>query len=151
MCVGGSHLNLKILRMVQYFSPPPSLFNKGTGALLHPLSSSLIQHTSRVHTTWHIQCIMYWTGVLNWTGICTGLVFCTGMASPVHTTHQFNTYNTSVQYIQHTSPVHTTHQSSAYNTPVQHIDGWISSKMKNGVAKSPEYRKDVFSLKDMWV
>ena len=39
--------------------------------------------------------------------------------SPVHTTHQSSTYNTPVQYIQHTSPVHTTHQSSTYNTPVQ--------------------------------
>ena len=36
-------------------------------------------------------------------------------------THQSSTYNTPVQYIQHTSPVHTTHQSSTYNTPVQYI------------------------------
>jgi hypothetical protein len=100
---------------------------------------------------WERYIPVYWTGVLNCTGICTGLVFWTGMASPVHTTHQSSAYNTPVQYIQHTSPVHTTHQSSTYNTPVQHIDGWISSKIKNGVAISPENRKDVFSLKDMWV
>ena len=85
--------------------------------------------------------------------------------SPVHTTHQSSTYSTPVQYIQHTSPVHTsyntpvqyiqhtslvhtTHQSSTYNTPVQsiqHMDGWISSKIKNGVAISPENRKDVYT------
>ena len=41
--------------------------------------------------------------------------------SPVHTAHQSSTYNTPVQYIQHTSPVHTTHQSSTYNTPVQYM------------------------------
>ena len=69
---------------------------------------------------------MYWAGVLDWYG-------------------QSSTYNTPVQYIQHTSPVHTTHQSSTYNTPFQYIqhtsptqDGWVSSKIKNGVAVSPE-------------
>ena len=41
--------------------------------------------------------------------------------SPVHTTHQSSAYNTPVQYIQHTSPVHSTYQSSTYNTPVQYI------------------------------
>ena len=104
----------------------------------HPLSSPLIQHISGVHTTQQIQCIMYWTGVLNWTGICTGLMCWTGMASPVHTTHQSSARNT-------------THQSSTYNTPVQHMNGWILSKIKNGVAIRPENRKDVFSLEDMWV
>ena len=79
---------------------------------------------------------MYWSGVLDWYG---------------QSSTYNSAYNTPVQYIQHTSPVHTTHQSSTYNTPVQHIDGWISSKIKNGVAISPENRKDVFSLKDMWV
>ena len=66
---------------------------------------------------------MYWAGVLDWYG-------------------QSSTYNIPVQCIQHTSPVHTTHQSSTYNTPVKHMDGWISSKIKNGVDISPENRKD---------
>ena len=92
--------------------------------------------------------------MLNWTGICTGLVYWTGMASPVHTTHQSSAYNTPVQYIQHTSPVHTTYQSSAYNTPFQYIqhtsptqDGWVSSKIKNGVAVRPENRKGILAWK----
>ena len=41
--------------------------------------------------------------------------------SPVHTTHQSSTFNIPVQYIQHTSPVHTTHQSSTFNISVQYI------------------------------
>ena len=60
---------------------------------------------------------MYWAGVLDWYG-------------------QSSTYNTPVQCIQHTSPVPTTHQSNTW------MDGWISSKIKNGVAISPENRKD---------
>ena len=56
--------------------------------------------------------------VLGW---CIGLVW----PVPVHTTHQSSTYNTPFQYIhvQHTSPTQ---------------DGWVSSKIKNGVAVSPE-------------
>ena len=64
--------------------------------------------------------------MLNWTGICTGLVYWTGMASPLHTTH---------------------------HSPTQ--DGWVSSKIKNGVAVSPEnsvavspeYRKGILAWK----
>ena len=115
VCRGGeSHLNLKILRMVHWCLvlltpfPPPS----------YNIPVEYIPCTTQ-----HIQCIMYWAGVLNWTGICTGLVYWTGMASPVHTTHQSSNtctthqssiYNTQVQCIQHTSPVHTTHQSNTW-------------------------------------
>ena len=83
--------------------------------------------------------LQYWAGVLDWYG-------------------QSSIYNTPVQCIQHTSPVRTTHQSSTYNTPFQYIqhtsptqDGWVSSKIKNGVAVSPENRKGIFRLEDMWV
>ena len=90
VCSGGSHLNLKILRMVHWclvlLTPPPSLFNKGVQGQC-PTPFPPPSYNIPVE---HIQCIMYWTGVLNWTGICTGLVYWTAMAS---------------QYIQHTSPV----------------------------------------------
>ena len=49
------------------FHHHPLSLIKVQGAMPHPLSSPLIQLTSRVHTT---QCIMYWTGglvyVLGW-------------------------------------------------------------------------------------
>ena len=117
---------------VQYTSPvhtthQPSIYNSPV---------QYIQHTSPVHTT--LQSSTYNTPVQY-----------IQHTSPVHTTHQSSTYNTPVQYIQHTSPVHTSHQSSTYNTPVQyiqHMDGWIPSKIKNGVAIIPENRKDVGCL-----
>ena len=116
----------------------------------YQLSTCNTAHTVYYVLDWCVELdwYMYWAGVLDWYGQSSTYntpVQYIQHTSPVHTTHQSSAYNTPVQYIQHTSPVHTTHQSSTYNTPFQYIqhtsptqDGWVSSKIKNGVAVSPE-------------